>query len=377
MEPGLVFTIEPPPLFSLKPPLTIEIQGERLADLQRFASQVEAKLRTLPQLREVQSLQQAGKPELQVIFNREALSRHGLSAREVAERIRSKLQGVTPVRFRTAQKRLVVRVRVSRLQLDSVDKLASLVINPGQTTPLPLSAVATLREGVGPAEIRHISQRRTALVNAGLSGGDLKGAREAIVRALGSLQPPPGITYRLGGQGQEMQRSLRSLALALVLAVFLVYLVMASQFESVVEPFVILFSIPLAGIGVVWALWATGGGLDVLTGLGLLVLVGIAVNNAIVLTNTYNRLRRGGLPVTEALLEAGTVRLRPILMTTLTTVLGLLPLTLGAGAGAEIRQPIALTLIAGLLTSMVLTLVVVPCAYRLLARDGKEDTAET
>ncbi|MCH8077340.1 MAG: efflux RND transporter permease subunit, partial [SAR324 cluster bacterium] len=149
------------------------------------------------------------------------------------------------------------------------------------------------------------------------------------------------------------------------------------QFESVVEPFVILFSVPLAGIGVVWALWATGGGLDVLTGLGLLVLVGIAVNNAIVLTNTYNRLRRGGLPVTEALLEAGTVRLRPILMTTLTTVLGLLPLTLGAGAGAEIRQPIALTLIAGLLTSMVLTLVVVPCAYRLLARDGKEDTAET
>ncbi|MCH8076967.1 MAG: efflux RND transporter permease subunit, partial [SAR324 cluster bacterium] len=247
MEPGLVFTIEPPPLFSLKPPLTIEIQGERLADLQRFASQVEAKLRTLPQLREVQSLQQAGKPELQVIFNREALSRHGLSAREVAERIRSKLQGDTPVRFRTAQKRLVVRVRVSRLQLDSVDKLASLVINPGQTTPLPLSAVATLREGVGPAEIRHISQRRTALVNAGLSGGDLKGAREAIVRALDGLQPPPGITYRLGGQGQEMQRSLRSLALALVLAVFLVYLVMASQFESVVEPFVILFSVPLAG----------------------------------------------------------------------------------------------------------------------------------
>ena len=376
-EPGLAFRIEPPPLFSLKPPLTIEIQGERLEDLQNFAAQVEEKLRTLPQLREVQSLQQAGKPELQVIFNREALSRHGLSAREVAERIRSKLQGDTPVRFRTTTRRLDVRVRVSRLQLDSVAELAALVINPGQKPPLPLSAVATLREGVGPSEIRHISQRRTALVTAGLSGGDLKGARAAITRALGTLQPPPGITYSLGGQGREMQRSLRSLALALVLAVFLVYLVMASQFESVLEPFVILFSVPLAGIGVVWVLWATGGGLDVLTGLGLIVLVGIVVNNAIVLTNTYNRLRRGGLPVTEALLEAGTIRLRPILMTTLTTVLGLLPLTLGGGAGAEIRQPIALTLIAGLLTSMVLTLAVVPCAYRLLARDDKKDTAET
>ena len=172
----------------------------------------------------------------------------------------------------------------------------------------------------------------------------------------------------MGGQNEEMQRSLNSLYFALILAVFLVYVVMASQFESFLHPFVILFAIPMALIGVVIVLWALSIPLSVVVFLGLIILAGIVVNNAIVLVDYVNRLRRAGKSKTEALIEAGSIRLRPILMTTMTTVLGLIPMALGLGEGAEIRTPMAITVIAGLLSSTLLTLVVVPTIYSILDR---------
>ena len=373
-EPGLTYRISQPLLFTLKPPLSVELGGEALANLDELvaaANQVEQRLRKLPMLVDVKSRQTRGTPELQIRFDREQLSRHGLSARDVAEEVRRKLQGETPLHFRSLDKRVAVRVRMSRPQLDAIAELKNVIVNPGQAVPIPLKAVATVWEGAGPSEIRRISQRRSAQVTASLRGVNLKGAQEEIRTALEEMTFPDGVRYSLGGQGDEMRRSIDSLLFALALAVFLVYLVLASQFESFLQPLIVLFSVPLAAVGVGLTLWGLGQSLNMLVGLGLIVLIGIVVNNAIVLTTTLNRLRKEGLPLGEAIIQAGAVRLRPILMTTLTTILGLLPLVLSTGPGAEVRLPIALTIIAGLLTSMVLTLVIIPAACAVMLRENR------
>jgi HAE1 family hydrophobic/amphiphilic exporter-1 len=172
----------------------------------------------------------------------------------------------------------------------------------------------------------------------------------------------------VSGQNEEMQESFRSMQFALILAVFLVYLVMASQFESLIHPFVILFTIPLALVGAIFALFLTGTTVNVVAFIGIIMLVGIVVNNAILLVDLINQLRQTGVEKTAAILEAGRSRLRPILMTTLTTVLGLLPMAIGFGEGAEVRTPMAITVIGGLLVSTLLTLVVIPVVYSLLDR---------
>ena len=182
------------------------------------------------------------------------------------------------------------------------------------------------------------------------------------------LRLRPGLSLQISGQSEEMEASFRSLQLALLLAVFLVYLVMASQFESLVHPLVILFSIPLAAVGVAAALWLTDTRLSVIVFIGLIMLAGIVVNNAIVLVDLINQLREQGRERLAAIREAAQLRLRPIMMTTLTTLLGLTPMALGLGEGSEMRTPMAITVIGGLLTSTLLTLVVVPVMYSLLDR---------
>ncbi len=366
--PDLTYRIRPPPLFSLKPPIAVEIQGTRLDALGEAAREVEQALRGLPELTDVNSARQVGSPEIQLLFNRELLARRGLTARGVAELVRDKLEGETSLQYRTLQKKVDVRVRVRRPQLDSLQDLAALTINPGAAVAVPLSAVAELREGRGPSEIRRVSQHRAAVVTAALADGNLQGALAAAERALAEIPLPAGVRLAFSGRGDEMNRSLRSHFFALSLAIFLVYLVMASQFESVVQPLVIMLSVPLAGIGVVWMLWAVGQTLDVLVGIGLIVLVGIVVNNAIVLVDYINTLRRRGMPREEAVITAGSVRLRPILMTTATTVLGLTPMALGLGDGAEIRTPMAIAVISGLISSTALTLIVIPSIYVLADR---------
>jgi HAE1 family hydrophobic/amphiphilic exporter-1 len=179
---------------------------------------------------------------------------------------------------------------------------------------------------------------------------------------------PNGITATVSGQSEEMQASFVSMQFALALAVFLVYLVMASQFESLIHPFVILFTIPLALVGAVLALFVTGTTVNIVALIGVIMLAGIVVNNAIVLVDLINQLRAQGMSRHDAILEAGSARLRPILMTSLTTALGLLPMALGLGEGAEVRAPMAITVIGGLLVSTLLTLVVIPVVYSLLDR---------
>ena len=366
--PEVEIEVSRPTIFSFKTPVEVEIHGHELRALRRLAGEAEATLATLPGLSDVRSSLQPGNPELQISYNRERLAGYGLSLKDVAELVRNKVQGRVPTRFHHGEHQIPVLVRLQEVDRLGVEDLGRLVINPEGDVPIPLDAVAEIRVSDGPSEIRRVDQQRAAMISANLSGTDLGTASRNIDAVLRHLVYPTGFSYLVGGQNREMETSLRSLVFALSLAVFLVYIVMAAQFESMVHPLVIMFTVPLALIGVVAALYAGGVALSVVVFIGLIMLAGIVVNNAIVLVDYINTLRRGGLEKTEAIVRAGRVRLRPIFMTTATTVLALLPMALGLGEGAEIRTPMALTVIVGLTSSTVLTLIVIPTVYSLLDR---------
>jgi HAE1 family hydrophobic/amphiphilic exporter-1 len=278
------------------------------------------------------------------------------------------VQGKVATDFRQAERQIDVLVRLREEDRLGLDELKRLIINPNKPIPIPLSAVADIQVNEGPSEIRRINQQRAAVVTANIQGVDLGTASALIHDELTRMDFPTGFDFLISGQNKEMETSLQNLYWALVLAIFLVYVVMASQFESLVHPFVIMFTVPLALIGVVVALYLAQVPLSVVVFIGLIMLAGIVVNNAIVLVDYINTLRRTGMEKTEAIIQAGAVRLRPITMTTATTVLGLLPMALGLGEGAEIRTPMALTVIAGLISSTFLTLVVIPTVYSLVDR---------
>jgi HAE1 family hydrophobic/amphiphilic exporter-1 len=259
-------------------------------------------------------------------------------------------------------------VRLEGVNQAGVAELRDLVVNPGAGRPIPLSAVADIETGRGPNEIRRIGQQRVGVVTANVEGIGLGRATTLVEEATAELELPASTTTAVTGQSEEWETSSRSLYLALALSIFLVYVIMASQFESLIYPLIILVTIPLALAGVVLTLFILDIPLSVVVFLGGIMLVGIVVNNAIVLVDYTAQLKARGHDTAEALEIAGSVRLRPILMTTLTTVLGLVPMAIGLGDGAEIRQPMAITVIAGLVCSTALTLVVIPTLFMLVDR---------
>ncbi|MDQ7052378.1 MAG: efflux RND transporter permease subunit [candidate division KSB1 bacterium] len=371
---GMEWKISRPVLFSFKTPIEVEIHGYNLRQLQTVARTVEERLRRIPGVFDVKSSMQRGNPEVQIVYDRPRLARYGLNILEVASIIRNKIRGDVATEFKDRDRKIDVLVRLRESDRQSIDDLRRLVVNPGSPIPIPLEAIAEIRVNEGPAEIRRVDQQRTAVITASISGRDLQSVSEDIEAVLSQIDMPEDFTYSLAGQNKEMQTSLNSLKFALALAIFLVYIVMASQFESLIYPFVIIFTIPLALIGVIWVLYVLNIPLSIVVFLGLIMLAGIVVNNAIVLVDYINQLRARGLPKVEAIVKAGRVRLRPILMTTATTVLGLLPMALGLGEGAEIRTPMAITVIVGLVSSTFLTLVVIPAVYSLVG--GRESRTE-
>jgi HAE1 family hydrophobic/amphiphilic exporter-1 len=261
-----------------------------------------------------------------------------------------------------------VLVRSVDTRQSSIEEIRNLIVNPTSERPVTLAAVADVSVSIGPSEIRRVAQERVALISANVAYGDLGTAAAEAGEIVSSVVMPNGISAIVSGQSEEMQQSFQSMQFALALAVFLVYLVMASQFESLIHPFVILFTIPLALIGAVLALFVTGTTLNIVAFIGVIMLAGIVVNNAIVLVDLINQLKSEGKQRIDAIMEAGTARLRPILMTSLTTALGLLPMALGFGEGSEVRTPMAITVIGGLTVSTFLTLLVIPVVYSLMDR---------
>lgn len=366
--PGLEYKFERPALFSFKTPLEVEVVGYDLDTLQKISNQIAGKMQQNHRFADVKSSMEAGHPEIQIRFDQAKLAQLGLTEDQVAQTVVDKVRGDVATRFTWRDRKIDVLVRNRANQRASLADVESLVINPLGAHPVPLSAVAAVQLAMGPSEIRRVGQERVAIVSANLRYGDLGTAATEVQGILDHIPQVPGVFTRVSGQNEEMQASFRSMQFALALAVFLVYLVMASQFESLIHPLIILLSVPLAMVGAVVALFVTDTTISVVVFIGLIMLAGIVVNNAIVLVDLVNQLRARGEDKLEAIVEAGRARLRPILMTTLTTTLGLAPMALGIGDGAEIRAPMAITVIGGLLSSTLLTLVVIPVAYAIVDR---------
>jgi HAE1 family hydrophobic/amphiphilic exporter-1 len=367
--PGLEYKISRPTLFSFKTPIEVEIRGYNLQELERLSLTLVQKMNNIAGLRDIKASTEGGNPEVQIVFNRRRLAHVGLDVATIGNIIRNKVMGEVSTELNRQDRKVDIRVRAREEDRNDVEDLRRLVVNTTGSISIPLSAVADVKLDRGPSEIRRIDQERVALVTANLKGRDLGSVSEDIRLVIDDLQLPPDFRVRLGGQQREMVTSFDSMKLAIALAIFLVYLVMASQFESLVQPFIIMFTIPFALIGVILTLLVTGTPISVVVLIGLIMLAGIVVNNAIVLVDYINQLRKSGLNKRDSIIQAGQIRLRPILMTTITTVLGLLPMALGLGEGAELRTPMAVTVIGGLLTGTLLTLVVIPTVYDVVVRE--------
>ena len=378
-----VVDVRRPTPFALDAPIAVEVKGYDLDLLAEAASEVARRLGTIPGLTDIRSTIRPGYPEARVTFDRDKTLAYSLDLGAVSTFVRDQVLGNVSTRFVEGDDRIDVRVRGDETILDSIAAISEIVVNPTGETPVPLRSVADITLAQGPAEIRRIGGQRAVLVTAASTGLDLGNVNKRIEAALATMQPPRDVEVSLGGQKRELDEGTESLRFALLLAIFLVYVVMASQFESLVQPFVILFSVPLATIGAVFLLKLSGLPLSVVVFIGFILLAGIVVNNAIVLVDRINAKRAAGLAVHDAILEAGRARLRPILMTTGTTVLGLVPMTgwlvntpwlsqyLG-GEGAELRAPMAITVIGGLTSSTLLTLIVIPVVYSLVVRDKRQ-----
>jgi HAE1 family hydrophobic/amphiphilic exporter-1 len=362
------YKFERPSYFTFRTPIEVEVYGDNLADLQTSAAALKKDMEKVPGLVDVKSSMEAGNPELQLSFNREQLSHLGLDLFQVAGTVRNKVQGEVATRFLEGDREINILVRSVEVGTASVADVSNLIVGQRDGVPIFLKSVADVKLTEGPSEIRRVAQKRAAVISGDIARRDM-GAVAADVRAVIARQSfPAGVMAGLSGQEEEMGRSFRSLQLALALAIFLVYLVMACEFESLLHPFVVMFTVPLGIIGAVLALVVTGHTVNVVAMIGAVMLAGIVVKNAIVLIDAVNMLRGEGMSREDALIEAGLRRMRPILMTTATTILGLLPMAIGLGEGAELRAPLAVTVIGGLSVATILTLFVIPVIYTLLDR---------
>ena len=354
-----------PELFSFSTPLEIQLAGYDLQQLKRYGDELAFELSKNNRFADVESSLQSGNPELKIVFDHAKLAQLGLNAPDVSSLIAAKVGGEIASKFSVDDTKVDILVRNQNQQRDSISDISQLIINPGAVPAISLAAVADISLSVGPSEISRVGQQRVVLITANLSYGDLGAAVVDAQSAIDSVALPINMQASVAGQSEEMNASFESLLLALALAIFLVYLVMASQFESLLHPFLILFTVPLACAGSVYGLFITGTNISVVVFIGLIMLAGIVVNNAIVLIDRINQLRANGEDKSSAIIEAAKSRLRPILMTTLTTVLGLLPMAIGMGDGAQIRTPMAVTVIFGLLFATLLTLFLIPILYSL------------
>lgn len=366
--PGVQYEFSRPALMSFASPLQIEISGYDLGGLSRVSQLVVQQMSASDRFTDIKTTVENGNPEIQIVFDQERAAKLGLPVRDIADRVVANVRGELATRYTWRDKKIDVLVRSVDTRHSSIEEIRRLIVNPASDRPVSLDAVADISVSQGPAEIRRVAQERVAIITANVAYGDLGAAAIEAGAIIGRTPMPNGISAIVSGQSEEMQESFQSMQFALALAIFLVYLVMASQFESLIHPFVILLTIPLALVGAVLALFVTGTTINIVALIGVIMLAGIVVNNAIVLVDLINQLRAQGKDRIDAIMEAGSARLRPILMTSLTTALGLLPMAAGFGEGAEVRAPMAITVIGGLLVSTFLTLIVIPVVYSLLDR---------
>ena len=347
-------------------PIAIQLKGDDLAVLENMARDVQQMVLSVPGTTEVSMSVEEGEPEVRVMVQRNQASRYGVTASQINRSLRSSLDGVRASSLTLDGTSIDITLSMDERVRESIENMQQILIPTAMGQAIPLGQVATIDYGVSPSQIERIDQVRTIVVTSQISGRDLQSITQEIQRELEAYPLLPGYTYRITGEQEDMAEAFGNLGLALLLSIVLVYMIMASQFESLLYPFIIMFSIPFAFTGGFIGLFITGNPLSVPGLIGMIMLAGIVVNNAIVLVDYINQLRSRGTERTAAVKEAVAVRFRPILMTALTTILALLPLVVGIGEGAETMAPMAVVVVGGLLMSTLLTLVFIPVLYTIM-----------
>ncbi|MFH1465212.1 MAG: efflux RND transporter permease subunit [Pseudomonadota bacterium] len=355
--------------------IDIKLSGDEFEELRVWSERIAAAIVGIEGLQGVDTSMREAKPEAHIIIDREKAAGYGLTVGQVASTIKTATLGTVATRFRGKGEELDVRVRYAESFRSDPDDLRQILISLPRGGTIPLAQIATVEDGLGPVQIVRADQARTVSIYADIEGTDLRSAMGAVSAALAPIeqQLPQGYTIDFGGQYEDMMSAFGQLLAALVLAILMVYMVMAAQFESFSHPFSIMFTMPLAFIGVVWAFFLTGTTLSVPTFLGVIMLAGIVVNNGIVLVDYINQLRAQGVEIVQACIQGAATRLRPVLITSLTTIGAMVPMAISTKEGGETMAPLALTIIGGLGAATVFTLIVVPVVYTLvdsMARRG-------
>jgi HAE1 family hydrophobic/amphiphilic exporter-1 len=341
--------------------LAVRIRGDDLDQALAYAQTVEQRLHGVPEINNVRVVTELGQPEFLIEVNRDRAAAFGLDANTVATTIEAHMRGATATEFIAFDRKIAVVVRLPEAQRRDLATIDRLNVNG-----IPMRELVNVRESVGPVEIQRVDQGRVVPIFADVAAGDVEDAVRAMQTALADMPPPRGLRLDIGGENEEFERSVRDLAFAFALALLLVYMILAAEFESFMHPFTILLSVPLSLIGAFCALFLFGAGLNTISLIGMVILIGIVDNDAVVKIDYIIQQRQKGLGLREAILDAGNARLRPILMTSVTTMLGVMPMMIGLGAGSGLQRPLAVAVFGGLFTSTVLTLIVIPVVYEMV-----------
>jgi HAE1 family hydrophobic/amphiphilic exporter-1 len=353
---------------SLQAPITVLVQGSDFEELERLARRAHTIVSSVPGVRDPTIHFRPGAAEQHWVVDRTRAGDLGVTFGEAAMTLRMAVHGTAVAKFRDGDEDADVRVQLAEPDRRTVDDVAALAVPSRRAGTVRLSEVTRRERAASPATIERLDRQRQITVTANLSGRPLSDVLAEVQAGLDKVKRKPGYSFKFAGEAERMKESFSSLLVALGLAIIFVYLVLASQFESLVHPFTILLSIPMASVGAIALIFLTGLSVGLPAMIGIILLMGLVTKNGILLVDYANQLRETGLAAKEAMLRAGPRRLRPILMTTAAMILGMLPAALGRGEGWEIRVPIAVAVIGGLVTSTLLTLIVVPSVYLLLDR---------
>ena len=351
--------------------LSLLIQGDDLKELERLGAEVQQRLQGVPGLENLEMQADEASPQLAIVLDRERLRSLGLDAAAVGQTVRTAVDGTIATRYAEGNMEYDVRVMLPRDRFTGPDALAGVALFPGGrgSAPVYLRDVAMVRETTGPTQIERENQNRVLELSGDVIAdvAPVTAVTDSVRARLAEMRWPNGYGVIIGGEEEAIRETNRQMVLVIALAVFLVFVVLAVQYESVIDPLIILLAVPLGLIGVIATLYVTGTPLSAPVFLGMILLAGIVVNNSILLVEFVEGFRHEqGVPVQQAVVEAGFVRMRPILMTTLTSLVGSAPLAMGIGEGSELMRPLAIAVVGGIAFSTLLTLFVVPCAYVVL-----------
>jgi HAE1 family hydrophobic/amphiphilic exporter-1 len=357
--------------------LTVEVRGFDLDVLDALSSRVANAIRGVPGITDVQLRNDAGTPQQEIQIDRDKVADLYLSVRDVTEVLQTAVAGSRAGEYRTEGNSYRILVQLQDADKRSIDEILDLTLSNASGDQIALRNVVQTEASRGPILIHRKDQQRLMRVEANVAGRDLGSVAKDVQARLDGIPRPSNYDLTVAGSFEEQEKAFRELIISLGLAIALVYMVLACQYESLRDPFVVMLSVPLAAVGVLITLFLTDTTLNVQSYIGCIMLGGIVVNNAILLVDQAARLQRTGVPIHEAIAESGRRRLRPILMTTLTTILALVPLALGIGEGADAQAPLARAVVGGLTGSSLITLVLIPAVYSVFHRGGRKPRAET